>query len=67
MESTCKRVYSNGVYSVFRRILYTGAVYFSVARYGSAFWDKSFREVSEAIRFADQKKKESETFDIMDF
>lgn len=49
-----KRVYSNGIWSVIERIFENGESVFSVVRFGSSFYERTFRKLTEAIDFCDQ-------------
>lgn len=49
-----ERVYSNGVWSVIERTMENGESVFSVVRFGSIFYDHTFRSLMEAIDFCDQ-------------
>ena len=48
-----ERVYSNGMLSVIKRVTDEGE-YFSVVRYGSAFFEHTFRTLAEAINYCDE-------------
>ena len=48
-----ERVYSNGMWSVIKRVTDEGE-YFSVVRHGSAFFEHTFRTLAEAINYCDE-------------
>ena len=54
-DSYQERIYSNGMWSVIKRINEYGQ-YFSVVRYGSVFFEKTFRTLSDAIKFCDESR-----------
>lgn len=47
-------VYSNGIWMAIKRTTEYG-IFYGVVRYGSAFFENTFRNVSDAIRFCDMK------------
>ena len=47
-----ERVYSNGMWSVIKRVTDEGE-YFSVVRYGSVFFEHTFIKLTDAIAFCD--------------
>lgn len=51
-DYSSERVYSNGIWSVIKRINEYG-MFYSVVRYGSVFYEKTFDHLSEAIEFCD--------------
>ena len=53
MDEKQECVYSNGMWSVIKRVTDEGT-YFSVVRYGSAFFEHTFRTLAEAINYCDE-------------
>lgn len=50
MDEKQECVYSNGMWSVIKRVT-DEETYFSVVRYGSVFFEHTFRTLTEAINY----------------
>lgn len=53
MDETQEHIYSNGLYTVIKRVTEYGVCY-STVRWGAVFFEHTFRTLAEAINYCDE-------------
>lgn len=56
MDETQERIYSNGMYTVVKRTSEYGVCY-SVVRWGSVFFERTFGSLIRAVEWCDRRKR----------